>query len=53
MFVETQDLAISFTTLGGLMILGLAAQWLGQKSSIPRVSLLIGLGMLMRVTWFL
>jgi Kef-type K+ transport system membrane component KefB len=28
------------------MILGLAAQWLGQKSSIPRVTLLIGLGIL-------
>ena len=46
MSIETQDLAISFTTLGGLMIVGLAAQWLGQKTSIPRVSLLIGLGIL-------
>ena len=39
------DLAISFTTLGALMIAGLAAQWLGQKTAIPRVTLLIGLGM--------
>ena len=50
MSVETQDLALSFTTLGGLMIVGLAAQWLGQKTAIPRVSLLIGLGILVGPT---
>jgi Kef-type K+ transport system membrane component KefB len=44
--VETPDLAISFTTLGSLLIAGLAAQWLGRKTAIPRVSLLIGLGIL-------
>jgi Kef-type K+ transport system membrane component KefB len=41
---HTPDLAVSFTTLGGLLIAGLAAQWLGQRTAIPRVTLLIGLG---------
>jgi Kef-type K+ transport system membrane component KefB len=44
--VETPELAVSFTTLGSLMLAGLAAQWLGQKTAIPRVSLLIGLGII-------
>ena len=38
------DVAITFTTLGGLLIAGLAAQWLGQKTAVPRVTLLICLG---------
>lgn len=38
--------AANFITLGGLLIAGLAAQWLGQKTAIPRVTLLIGLGLL-------
>jgi Kef-type K+ transport system membrane component KefB len=38
------DLAVSFTTLGALLIAGLGAQWLGRKTAIPRVTLLIGLG---------
>jgi NhaP-type Na+/H+ or K+/H+ antiporter len=43
--ISTHDLAITLMTLGGLLIAGIAAQWLGQKTAIPRVTLLIGLGL--------
>ena len=46
MTIATSELAVSFTALGSLMIAGLVAQWLGQKTAIPRVSLLIGLGII-------
>jgi Kef-type K+ transport system membrane component KefB len=48
--LDTPDLTVSFITLGGLLIAGLAAQWLGQKTAIPRVSLLIGLGIVVGPT---
>lgn len=38
------ELAAIFASLGGLMIAGLAAQWLGSRTAIPRVTLLICLG---------
>jgi len=38
------ELAITFSTLGGLLIAGLAAQWLGYRTAVPRVTLLICLG---------
>ncbi|GAB1267600.1 cation:proton antiporter [Aurantivibrio infirmus] len=40
------NLAISFISLGGLLLAGLAMQWLGQKTAIPRVTLLIFLGLI-------
>jgi Kef-type K+ transport system membrane component KefB len=41
---HTPDIAMSFIILGGLLLAGLGAQWLGQKTAIPRVTLLIALG---------
>ena len=49
---DSDLLAIVFITLGSLLIAGLAASWLGKRTAIPRVSLLIGLGILAGPTGF-
>ncbi|GAB1262535.1 cation:proton antiporter [Aurantivibrio plasticivorans] len=41
---ESPYLATVFISLGSLLIAGLAAQWIGKKTAIPRVTLLITLG---------
>ena len=41
------DLATLFLTLGGLFLVGLAADVLGRRTFLPRVSLLLGLGFLL------
>ncbi len=49
---ETSEFAKIFISLGGLLILGLLAQWLGQRTAIPRVTILIALGILVGPTGF-
>ncbi|MCI2400679.1 cation:proton antiporter [Aliiroseovarius subalbicans] len=40
------DLALTFTALGALFLVGLAADLLGRRTRLPRVTLLLGLGIL-------
>ena len=44
--------ATIFIAFGGLFIAGLAVQWLGQRTALPRVSLLICLGVIVGPTGF-
>lgn len=40
------DVALTFTTLGALLLAALAADWLGRHTPLPRVSVLLLLGVL-------
>jgi len=46
------DLGVIFTTLGGLLLLGLATDALGRRSTLPRVTLLLLFGFLLGQSGF-